>query len=93
MISKAKVLPSGHMCTVWQNITVYGTRKNTYTMWIDQKSQHPVLYEMMGYDSLMGSHYDKYYLEYTSYVSGPLQPQLFNMSVCKYSPVKCVLVI
>ena len=28
----------------------------------------PIRYEMKGYNSLLGSHYDHYYLDYTSFI-------------------------
>jgi len=35
-----------------------------YTLWQSTVTQLPVRYEMMGYDNLLGSHYDKYYIDY-----------------------------
>jgi len=49
---------------IWRNVTVIGQKKNVYTMYIEQFTNRPVRYEMHGYDSLLGSHYDKYYVEY-----------------------------
>ena len=42
----------------------------------------PVRYEMMGYDTLLGSHYDKYYLDYNmeSYKPEPTPDKMFNVS-------------
>ena len=53
-----------------------GNKKNTYTMWVTTVKNGviaPVRYEMYGYDTLLGSHYDKYYLNYStdSYKTGP----------------------
>ena len=49
--------------TMWQNVTVFYGRKNTYNMYVDESGK-PVRYEMYGYNSLLGSHYDRYYLDY-----------------------------
>jgi hypothetical protein len=49
-------------------------------MWVDSKSQAPVRYEMLGYDTLLGSHYDKYYLDYSNYKAGPVNATAFNYS-------------
>ena len=40
-----------------------------YTMTLQQESDivKPVRYEMFGYDSLIGSHYDKYYIDYLNF--------------------------
>ena len=34
---------------------------------INSKTGEPLFYEMDGYDSLLGSHYDKYYIEYYNF--------------------------
>uniref|UniRef100_G3P0P9 Zgc:103438 n=1 Tax=Gasterosteus aculeatus TaxID=69293 RepID=G3P0P9_GASAC len=57
----------GSLCEVWQNVTSVGNKKNTYTLWVtrseggaDGKEEPPtpLHYEMMGYNTLLGSHYD-----------------------------------
>ena len=52
----------------WQMKEKVQNKLNTYTFWAKNKTV-PVLYEMMGYDTLMGSHYDKYYLHYTNFTA------------------------
>lgn len=56
-------------CNVWQNITYKGRKKNVYTMWVTNSScgVSPVHYEMRGYNSLLGSHYDKYEIDYSDF--------------------------
>ena len=59
---------------MWQLIKWNGHKKNTYTMMVKSCSRDdldwiPVRYEMFGYDSLLGSHYDKYYLEYSNFLA------------------------
>ncbi|XP_048414110.1 digestive cysteine proteinase 2-like isoform X2 [Stegostoma tigrinum] len=56
----------GLHCTVWQNVTVVDKRKNTYTMWVSSSTEGPipVHYEMKGYNTLLGGHYDKYEIDY-----------------------------
>jgi len=51
----------------WQSVVQEGDKKNTYTFYINSKTGAPAYYEMIGYDSLLGSHYDKYYIEYFNY--------------------------
>ena len=41
-----------------------GGKRNVYTLWLSTATQLPVRYEMMGFDNLLGSHYDKYYIDY-----------------------------
>ena len=58
---------------VWQMIQWNGHKKNTYTMTVkaangDGGAWVTVRYEMFGYDSLLGSHYDKYYLDYFNFL-------------------------
>ena len=63
-----------HDCDIYQMINKVGQKKNTYTLWVTKTGDFsvPVRYEMMGYDSLLGSHYDKYLVDYSvdSFKSG-----------------------
>ncbi|XP_048468868.1 counting factor associated protein D-like [Rhincodon typus] len=56
----------GQHCSVWQNIIYKNQKKNNYTIWITKSTNDPipVHYEMKGYNTLFGSHYDKYELDY-----------------------------
>ena len=40
---------------------------------------NPVRYEMLGYDSLLGSHYDKYEVEYRDYSPKMPCPDTFDI--------------
>lgn len=58
----------GQNCSVWVNVVMEGYKKNTYTMYTSVTNPvQPVHYKMMGYDTLLGSHYDEYDLEYEDY--------------------------
>lgn len=52
---------------VWQLKNHAGGKYNTYTLYISKQTYVPVYYEMYGYDSLLGSHYDDYKLTYKVY--------------------------
>ncbi|XP_005991096.1 digestive cysteine proteinase 2 [Latimeria chalumnae] len=56
----------GKYCMLWQNVTYEGKKKNTYTLWVANSTSGPipVHYEMRGYNTLLGSHYDKYKIDY-----------------------------
>ncbi|KAL8558058.1 hypothetical protein ACOMHN_022951 [Nucella lapillus] len=70
----------GILCKVWQFVDVKGKKTNTYTLWVDQASGAPVRYEMMGYDSLIGSHFDKYVLDYQDYKGDvKIDPSIFSV--------------
>ncbi|KAL5022008.1 hypothetical protein ScPMuIL_001163 [Solemya velum] len=58
---------NGQMCEVWKMVDMEGDKKNVYTMWVNNGTKAPVRYEMMGYDTLIGSHFDKYLLDYTGF--------------------------
>lgn len=75
----------GSLCEVWQNVTTVGNKKNTYTLWVthsegsaDGKEDPavPLHYEMMGYNTLLGSHYDKYLVDYKEF-SPHVDPKVF----------------
>jgi len=59
-------------CQLWKLVTVVGEKKNTYKFWVrqdenDPKNFIPVHYYMLGYDRLLGSHYDRYDIRYHHY--------------------------
>lgn len=43
----------------------------------------PVRYEMRGYNTLLGSHYDHYYLEYDSYNHADIPNEVFEIDPCE----------
>uniref|UniRef100_A0A6Q2XRF9 Peptidase C1A papain C-terminal domain-containing protein n=1 Tax=Esox lucius TaxID=8010 RepID=A0A6Q2XRF9_ESOLU len=79
----------GTLCEVWQNVTTVGNKKNTYTLWVTRpeggvmggaEPPRPVHYEMMGYNTLLGSHYDKYLVDYKMF-SSEFDPKVFALPV------------
>ncbi|XP_070970469.1 digestive cysteine proteinase 1 [Oncorhynchus clarkii lewisi] len=77
----------GVLCEVWQNVTVVGHKKNTYTLWVTRPEggvmggaelTTPLHYEMMGYNTLLGSHYDKYLVDYKEF-SSKFDPKVFAL--------------
>uniref|UniRef100_A0A669PPJ7 Uncharacterized protein n=1 Tax=Phasianus colchicus TaxID=9054 RepID=A0A669PPJ7_PHACC len=72
----------GRYCAVWQNITHWEQKKNIYTLWVTNSScgVAPVHYEMRGYNSLLGSHYDKYEISYTDF-DNSFPPSVFDIPV------------
>lgn len=71
-----KKLKSDDNFDVWQTVVKIGNKKSTYTMTVKSDGT-PVHYEMMGYDSLLGSHYDKYVVIYESYVQAKFKDDIF----------------
>uniref|UniRef100_A0A672Z4K2 Digestive cysteine proteinase 1-like n=1 Tax=Sphaeramia orbicularis TaxID=375764 RepID=A0A672Z4K2_9TELE len=71
---------AGFPCEVWQNVTMKGYKKNTYTLWVTRSESGadatPLHYEMMGYNTLLGSHYDKYLVDYKEF-SSHVDPKVF----------------
>ncbi|XP_029022106.1 digestive cysteine proteinase 2 [Betta splendens] len=76
---------SGYLSEVWQNVTIVGNKKNTYTLWVSRSESSadgtdtpptPLHYEMMGYNTLLGSHYDKYLVDYKDF-STKVDPKVF----------------
>lgn len=74
----------GNLCEVWQNVTMVGHKKNMYTLWVTRAESKygapvtPVHYEMKGYNTLLGSHYDKYIVEYKEF-SPQVDPKVFSL--------------
>jgi len=50
---------------VWEYRFNNGAKYNTYTLYTTQTDGNAVFYEMLGYDSLLGSHFDEYKIIYT----------------------------
>lgn len=72
----------GRYCAVWQNVTRWAQKKNVYTLWVTNSScgVAPVHYEMRGYNSLLGSHYDKYEIAYADF-DNSYPPSVFDLPV------------
>lgn len=73
----------GALCEVWKNTTVVGHKTNTYRLWVtrpegNESPAKPWHYEMMGFNTLLGSHYDKYLLDYSDY-SPQMDPSIFKL--------------
>ncbi|XP_066530853.1 digestive cysteine proteinase 1-like [Hoplias malabaricus] len=74
---------AGVLCEVWKNVTTIGHKKNTYRLWVtrsegDASVAVPHHYEMMGYNTLLGSHYDKYLIDYSDF-SQQTDPKDFSL--------------
>lgn len=63
----------GVTCQKWQRVLKMDHKVNKYTMWIRMLGSPldptlgvpvPVRYEMKGFNTLLGSHFDHYYLVY-----------------------------
>lgn len=79
---------NGVQCEKWRLVEAFGEKKNKYTLWIKYKKSPylprmkepiPVRYEMKGFNSLLGSHYDHYYLDYDWYSFDAPSSDVFNI--------------
>ncbi|XP_006562600.2 digestive cysteine proteinase 1 [Apis mellifera] len=79
---------NGLLCEKWRLEQQIDEKINKYTLWIRyKKSPHlpnfkepiPVRYEMRGFNSLLGSHYDHYYLDYDWYSSDVPNSEVFEI--------------
>lgn len=79
---------NGLMCDKWRLVDRKGSKVNKYTMWVRIKKSPklpqgelviPIRYEMKGYNSLLGSHFDHYYLEYEWYSVDIPTPEVFQI--------------
>lgn len=79
---------NGLPCYKWRLTDIHGDKVNKYTMWTRVKASRkhkgqetaiPVRYEMRGYNTLLGSHYDHYYLEYEWYSDDVPDPNVFRI--------------
>lgn len=70
----------GKVVQVWEMHNKLGERWNHYSIYIDSGNKLPVFYEMMGYDSLIGSHYDDYKVSY-SFFSFNFPQTMFDLPI------------
>ncbi|KAH0631238.1 hypothetical protein JD844_005482 [Phrynosoma platyrhinos] len=79
----------GIYCSVWQNVSYWGTKKNVYTLWvsISENGSVPVHYEMRGINNLVGSHYDKCNIDYHGF-SHSFLPSMLDLPKGAVTPVK-----
>ncbi|XP_077283318.1 C1 family peptidase 26-29-p [Arctopsyche grandis] len=76
---------NGENTQKWRMEQTIGEKNNKYTIWIKYKKPSsemssipiPVRYEMKGFNSLLGSHYDHYYLDYDEYNINDISPEVF----------------
>lgn len=80
---------NGFLCEKWRLVQSFSEKKNKYTLWIRYKKSPyqpqvkepiPVRYEMRGFNSLLGSHYDHYYLDYDWFSLETPSSDIFNIA-------------
>nr|XP_034183715.1 digestive cysteine proteinase 1 isoform X3 [Osmia lignaria] len=79
---------NGLLCEKWRLVESINEKINKYTLWIRYKKSPripqfkepiPVKYEMRGFNSLLGSHYDHYYLDYDWYSAETPSSEVFEI--------------
>ncbi|XP_045761872.1 digestive cysteine proteinase 2 [Maniola jurtina] len=70
----------------WRMVQTIGDKINKYTMWVKYKKSLkgdpipiPLRYEMKGFNSLLGSHYDHYYIDYRDYDVDEIDQDVFKI--------------
>lgn len=78
----------GWKCDKFVYEQTIGQKTNQYTMWVryvkspkypSSRQPVPVRYEQRGYNTLLGSHYDHYRLDYNSYVHDDIPDDIFEV--------------
>lgn len=81
-LAPKKLITVDKECQEWEYRVQLGKKNNKYIFLLrhdDEGKPLPLYYLMMGYDSLMGSHYDKYEVIYESYWTGKMDPKIFDI--------------
>lgn len=70
----------------WRMVQTIGDKVNKYTMWVKYRKSLrgsavaiPVRYEMKGFNSLLGSHYDHYYIDYDDFNVDEIDQDVFKV--------------
>jgi len=68
-------------CQKWSKEEIVEDKVNKYTMWIREVEGViiPVHYEMKGYNNLLGSHYDHYFVTYQNFSPETPDSSVFDM--------------
>ncbi|XP_053668625.1 digestive cysteine proteinase 1 [Anopheles marshallii] len=81
---------SGYQCDKFGLTEYVGQKRNVYLLWVRYvkspkypaaRMPIPVRYEMKGYNTLLGSHYDHYYLDYASYDHQDIPEDVFEVKL------------
>lgn len=81
---------NGVQCDKFRLEEIIGQKKNVYTLWVRYKKSPkypssrmpiPVRYEMRGYNTLLGSHFDHYYLDYDYYSHEDIPNEIFEVDM------------
>lgn len=79
---------NGQHTEKWQLTQIVQDKRNKYTLWMkymddprqpEIKAAVPLRYEMKGFNSLLGSHYDHYYLEYDGFSVEDINADVFKI--------------
>ncbi|KAI1297897.1 Counting factor associated protein D [Halotydeus destructor] len=72
----------GLVCDKWVSSSAVGEKESKYTLWTTSgpSGPVPVHYEMKGYNSLLGSHYDEYKVTYANYVETTPESKVFDLA-------------
>jgi len=84
-------LKNGQECQKWQKMEQIGQKVSKYTMWLKlvrsltgkEDLAVPIHYEMRGYNSLLGSHFDHYYLSYENFSPEVPDDSVFDLYLSK----------
>lgn len=73
----------GKQTQKWNLTTVIGEKENKYILWVTYKQNSkvaiPVRFEMRGFNVILGSHYDHYYLTYDEFDNSPIDQGVFEI--------------
>lgn len=91
----------GWQCDKFVFEETIGQKSNRYTMWVryvkspkypSSRQPIPVRYEMHGFNSLLGSHYDHYRLDYNAYAHDDIPDDIFEVDQGKNALLLSILI-
>eukprot|EP00475_Leptophrys_vorax_P015628 TRINITY_DN2192_c0_g1_i1.p1 TRINITY_DN2192_c0_g1~~TRINITY_DN2192_c0_g1_i1.p1 ORF type:complete len:527 (-),score=129.86 TRINITY_DN2192_c0_g1_i1:78-1658(-) len=65
-------------CDQYQRVEIQFNKTNTYNFYVNPQDNSPVQFHFIGYDELLGSHYDEYVFDYFKYQEGEVQQGVFD---------------
>jgi C1A family cysteine protease len=75
---ESPVVVHGEECTAWTLQSTTAGRVSSYTLYVNANTGVPVQYHMLGYNTLTGSHFDEYVVDYLEYTPGGANATVFD---------------
>ncbi len=71
---------NGQNVSIFMSHSVENTKTSTYTLAVRSSDKTPYMFYFIGYDNLLGSHFDEYMIYYDKFVAKAPPSSVFDVS-------------